>query len=1161
MSFNYNEELLDLLLKQVLGTRYTSSDLVFGQEQAVMQRHQTDLVYANVLTDMTEGSFEWSVAVDVSGGGTMKTLNEVFGEVKPESFKFIKKYENIPMVDISGTNGRGWYPIHPEMREVLKNAILGKMNFTFEIETDIQYDEKINSNNPNYKPIINSGILLFMGNLIPSTTNMVKLKRVYIFDGVYGAINGISLDDLGDVLTTDPSNNQPLVYNGNVSLWDEGSIDIKYMPIQILGDFLEINDEFQDINSGIFFSSETNKWEMENLPTLISDMSNVYFSEEDTNWDGVRWDIDNSGNGRWINKQMQPPLTSINDLPDVDTASSLLINNDGILYDTSYNKWMPNEIQLAMNIGSPDDVNLTNIADNHRLIYSAYHDDWSTIVMGPLVNILSDIGNIDMTNLEDMKPVWTYHSRKELETPIENSYYGNSVDSIINFSIIGAYKELYDSSPPLVNCGKAYIYKSDLSGNWTLYQTLISSDKTGGSLFGSIVKIDTYKAVVSSPGHSYTTNTTYVEAGKVYIYNYENSVYGSIIGSVYTESKTLVSSDAQSGDNFGASLDLYGNYIIVGATQTGVTDGKGKCYIYKKSGEDWNEIKKLEPPTSGDFVGGIDEEYGDMVAISDEFAFVGVSKWGDDEGVVHVYKKNELGNDNFALVSSLTPSSHNINDRFGKSIAVSNTHLFISSPSTDLSGVIYYYNYNSSTDSWGDNGNETNMIKPLDGSGNDNFGISISTTNNYMIAGANFVDICGNDSGCVYMYRNTTLGYWEQMDKIASSDISSNDEFGNTVNIFNKRVFIGSWKNGNPNNSGTVYIYDLPEMEGGTKLIMYDTDYGRWKAGEITTEGDNIIIVTRLGHMKDVDLELPNYPLMSNSTLIFQSGLRKWVPGIPNASMSSIGDIPNVNITNAVNNHILRYTGNENWESQLLDDPLDEIDDILDVEANNPTSGDGLVYNSETNKWEGRMVNKSLATGIYTSATEPIGTEGNLYYDTSVDVYFGKIEDDWLQVLLNNSPIIFGHPTNAITKMEKTITSTSFVISWNNPPQTDTMFESIHPEDKVDGIFYLPTINDIYFEIKKSDVSFNEMDGVLIGGQEKGQKLYDSSGVYMLTNKIIITKTNDGVNIIERDGNKQVYKMNNYIIEEGVSYKGRLWLRNSMPSENNYKLFENMILI
>ena len=240
---------------------------------------------------------------------------------------------------------------------------------------------------------------------------------------------------------------------------------------------------------------------------------------------------------------------------------------------------------------------------------------------------------------------------------------------------------------------------------------------------------------------------------------------------------------------------------------------------------------------------------------------------------------------------------------------------------------------------------------------------------------------------------------------------------------------------------------------------------------------------------------------------------------------------------------------------------MDEIDDILDVEANNPSSGDGLVYNSETNKWEGKMVNKSLATGIYKSATEPVGTEGNLYYNTTVDVYFGKIEDNWLQILLNNSPIIFGHPTNAITKIERTITSTSFTISWDNPPQTDTLFESIHPEDKVDGVFYLPTINDIYFEIKKSDISFNDMDGVLIGGQEKGQKLFDSSGVYMLTNKIIITKTNDGLDVIERKMILQVYKMDSFVIEDGVEYKARLWLRNSMPSENNYKIFENMILI
>ena len=117
--------------------------------------------------------------------------------------------------------------------------------------------------------------------------------------------------------------------------------------------------------------------------------------------------------------------------------------------------------------------------------------------MGPLVNILSDIGT-DMTNLEDMKPVWTYHSRIELETPVENSYYGNSVDHVSYPVIIGSYKELHNSSLKLlVNCGKAYIYNSDLSeiGHYINISIL---DKTGRSLFGSIVKIDNTAAVISS---------------------------------------------------------------------------------------------------------------------------------------------------------------------------------------------------------------------------------------------------------------------------------------------------------------------------------------------------------------------------------------------------------------------------------------------------------------------------------------------------------------------------------------------------------------------------------------------------------------------------------------------------------------------------------------
>ena len=85
-------------------------------------------------------------------------------------------------------------------------------------------------------------------------------------------------------------------------------------------------------------------------------------------------------------------------------------------------------------------------------------DNWNTTIKGPIINVLGDIGDMDMTNLEDLIPQWNMKERIELDSPIENSYYGNSVDINNQYAIIGAYKEDF-LSPALANAGKAYIYE------------------------------------------------------------------------------------------------------------------------------------------------------------------------------------------------------------------------------------------------------------------------------------------------------------------------------------------------------------------------------------------------------------------------------------------------------------------------------------------------------------------------------------------------------------------------------------------------------------------------------------------------------------------------------------------------------------------------------
>ena len=98
MSFDYNK-LLDLLLKQVLGTRYTSSSLVFGQELPAMSNYHVNTIFSKQLTDLTDtdANFEWSDSINVSGGGTYKILNRIYGETNETKFTYIRRYEDIPM--------------------------------------------------------------------------------------------------------------------------------------------------------------------------------------------------------------------------------------------------------------------------------------------------------------------------------------------------------------------------------------------------------------------------------------------------------------------------------------------------------------------------------------------------------------------------------------------------------------------------------------------------------------------------------------------------------------------------------------------------------------------------------------------------------------------------------------------------------------------------------------------------------------------------------------------------------------------------------------------------------------------------------------------------------------------------------------------------------
>jgi len=137
MSFNYTNEVIDLLFKKTLGTTYTSTELVPGQEVPLQHKIHNEQIYSFPLPDSNSSNFTWGIGDTdgasnaVGGGGTVQDLVNILGEMNGTQFTYIKKYSDIPLSVIPNTSNRAWEPTTTSLKNSFKNVILGKSNFTF----------------------------------------------------------------------------------------------------------------------------------------------------------------------------------------------------------------------------------------------------------------------------------------------------------------------------------------------------------------------------------------------------------------------------------------------------------------------------------------------------------------------------------------------------------------------------------------------------------------------------------------------------------------------------------------------------------------------------------------------------------------------------------------------------------------------------------------------------------------------------------------------------------------------------------------------------------------------------------------------------------------------------------------------------------------------
>jgi len=327
---------------------------------------------------------------------------------------------------------------------------------------------------------------------------------------------------------------------------------------------------------------------------------------------------------------------------------------------------------------------------------------------------------------------------------------------------------------------------------------IFASDAASGDSYGFDVDVDGDRAVIGARFDDDDGGGS----GAVYVY------LKDLKTKKWEEETKLVMAGAAAGDNFGSSVAIDGDTIVVGAPQDDVNVGSpfhGSAHVFTRAPGGWDagvELLPLDTDTAY-------ENYGISVDIDNGFIVVGVAfdnDKGTASGSAYVY---ELAAGVWQKAGKLLPPSTENNQNFGWSVAIDMDMdtIVIGAPHWTDSGVGSAYVFTRS-DSWV---NPTSSKLPeTDNLTADQFGWSVSVSGNIAVVGANMDDDAGNgnDSGSITVFDRSS-GDWINQGKLLASNGEQNDRFGSDVATNGEAVIAGAFQNGSFNR-GSFYTFSNP---------------------------------------------------------------------------------------------------------------------------------------------------------------------------------------------------------------------------------------------------------------------------------------------------------------------------------------------------------------
>lgn len=413
--------------------------------------------------------------------------------------------------------------------------------------------------------------------------------------------------------------------------------------------------------------------------------------------------------------------------------------------------------------------------------------------------------------------------------PDNGDGFGYSVAVDGDIAVVGAPIEHSNGSSQADNslnsAGAAYVFTRGAQGVWSQQAWLKASNPDAFDNFGYSVAVSGTTVVVGAWGEDsanplFQDNNNRHDSGAVYVFT---RVAGTWAQQAYLKARFI------GADDHFSSVAIGGDTIVVGAFEEDAEfPNSGAAYVFTRSGLVWTQQAYLKAPLPWPGV-----NFGFSVAVSGDTVVVGEPREFVNGLGARAYVFTRTGGV-WTWQASLLASNRDPNDQFGFSVAISADTVVVGAYGEDSNGSSQSDNsLNAAGAAYvftrlGTIWTQQAFLKASNATAFNQFGYSVSLAGDTVVVG----DPGTTGPGAAYVFARSSGGMWYQQDILNASNADFGDQFGYSVAVSGDTAVVGAHQedsdgtspsNNSARDAGAAYVFVIPPPPPPTVNITLTT--------------------------------------------------------------------------------------------------------------------------------------------------------------------------------------------------------------------------------------------------------------------------------------------------------------------------------------------------